>query len=179
MKRLISLLLLTAIGATLTACSRTENADVQTTSAFVSYDYGRINTGKITTLFNGCFIDFEYKSPERRLIPGDVVNFKHTGYMLSTMSYPGNTQLSGGKLLDVSYSYAAIREVDDTAIHRDDSGLITLVDNADGVKHVIINQDFDFVPLCEYAGQKLYASYSCSNNSDSDIAALFAFNPRI
>ena len=175
MKRLMSLILLATIGASLCSCSYfgKKEAGTTTTTVYVSYDYGRIQKGKITTLFNGCFIDFEYTKPDKTLIPGDLVIFKHTGYMLSTMSYPGNTQLSDGVIKEVTYKYSEVRELSADKIKRNEEGRVVSVLDADGVKHVIINENYDFISLSEYDGNTLFASYD-----EQGIAALFSFNPR-
>lgn len=179
MKKILSVILLAALGASLCACSHNNNSGVQSTTVFVSYDYGRLSKGRITTLYNSCLLDFQFDAPEQILIPGDRVTFKHTGYMLSTMSYPGKTQLSGGDLIGVEYSYAKVGRIEPNKIIRNEQGIITSVDSADGVKHVIINEYFDFVTLSEYSGDVLYASYSDTNSDGKDdVAALFAFNPR-
>jgi hypothetical protein len=177
MKKLLSVILLAVVGASLFSCAPISNGDIEATTVFISYDYGMVNKGKITTLYNGCFIDFEYKKPDKVLIPGDSITFKHTGYMLSTMSYPGHTQLSSGKIKDVIYTYATVREIPTEAIIRNENGVITSVDSIEGIKYVIINGNYDFVRLTEYSGEQLFASYLKTNNSE-DAMALFAFNPR-
>lgn len=173
MKRLIAVILLSTLGASLSSCSGIGNSKATTTTVEVEYDYGRIQVGKITTLFNGCFIYFEYSKPDRTLIPGDTVTFKHTGQMFSTMSFPGNTRLNGGEVKEVSYSYATVSEVEADKIMRDGEGRVTSVLDGEELTHVIINDKFDFIPLNEYTGDKLFASYS-----PRGISALFAFNPR-
>ncbi len=177
MKKILSVIILAAIGASLFSCARFTDSDIRTTTVYVDFDYGRINKGKITTLYNGCFLDFEYEKATTTLIPGDSITFKHTGYMLSTMSYPGNTQLSGGTIKDVAYLYATVSEIADEKITRDDQGIIISVDGAEGVKYVIVNENFDFVPLSEYTADRLFASYN-KLGSNSNALALFAFNPR-
>ena len=177
MKKILSIILLAVMGATLFSCTHISEGDLETTTIYISYDYGMVNKGKITTLYNGCFIDFEYEKPDKVLIPGDSITFKHTGYMLSTMSYPGHTQLSSGKIKDVIYSYATVREVPAESIVRNDDGVITSVAGAEGIKYVILNNDYDFVPLSEYGGERLFASYSELDKIEG-MMALFAFNPR-
>ena len=177
MKKILSVILLAVMGSSLFSCARFTDSDIQTTTVYVSFDYGRINSGKITTLYNGCFIDFEYEKSDKTLIPGDSITFKHTGHMLSTMSYPGNTQLSGGVIKDVVYLYAMVSEVSQEKIIRNEEGSITLVDGAKDVKYVIVNDNFDFVPLSEYTGGVLFASYD-KLSGNAGALALFAFNPR-
>jgi len=97
MKKIINIILLIFI-TFLSSCK----GEVSKIEMIANYDYGNVNSGKTTMLFNGCEKFFDEKDYGIDVIlAGDIIKVTHTGSMQVALSYPGKVNINDGKIKNI------------------------------------------------------------------------------
>ena len=74
-----------------------------------SYDYGMFNSGKLTTLLNGCEMFFDpQKYSLGTIYAGETLTVEYTGDMYCLESYPGRVVINNGKIICITKNRAKV-----------------------------------------------------------------------
>lgn len=157
----------------------------------VYYDFGTIasainsETGEITPVVTILYNDGQLDSSFQisldckydYFVPGDKINIQYTGEVVCQTSYPSLYILKNGKVKQVNYLMAKIKQLNEEDIARNEEGIIQ---NICGLSiencYIVLNNQLDFIPLAQYTGTDIYVSYS--SNEPNLMCGFFAFNPR-
>ena len=117
-KRLFSIFLIFIFSLFLFGCDRktaepTETPiDVKEQEFLIDYDYGKLESNKLTLLYDGCIMVNDLsKYGVKDLKAGDVVKITHTGIIKMALSYPGQIILEEEQIISVDVIKAKVVEL--------------------------------------------------------------------
>lgn len=117
-KRIVFLILVIFFICILTGCHNSKTNETTETSEstshefLITYDYGKLQEGKLTLLYDECYmINDLSKYGVKDLKAGDVVKITHTGNPKMALSYPGQIVYDENQIISVEVIKAKIVEL--------------------------------------------------------------------
>lgn len=191
MKKLGLMLSLSALCLSTVSCSPKINMSIFT----AGYDYGHhlaredpITGEKVpiaALLFDNGILGFSVEEPKQQLIAGDKLFLRYTGELRSQATYPSTHRIEKGEVIEAEYRYTTTLKLLPECWKKDDSGqIVGFTCYSCTVEYVITDEEMNFVPLKNYTGTDLFASFGTPVEDDGclpelrPLAALYAFDPR-
>lgn len=180
-KRIIAFALCSQIvmfGAVIGACDKQPQSG-EKVDFVVSYDYGMFNSGKLTTLLNGCEMFFDpQKYSLGTIYAGETLTVEYTGDMYCLESYPGQVVINNGKIISVTKSRAKIVN----GFVCTEQGITLNGKLISGyLPEYAVTKDFSFVKISELSvGTTLYGAVISQNEErlyyGENLIAFYNFN---
>lgn len=148
----------------------------------VSFDYGTIDDGNITVLYNGCLPFFKLEDYGiTNVYPGDQLYIEYVGDMYIEESYPGH--VTGVTVKNIELVERIVDEVPKEVIERDNNGCIKkITNNENNLEYIILDEELNFIPLTEYKGNEVYLlqfnHFTGYVGNVAPICSYLAFDPK-